>query len=72
MLGEPTPSDADPTGAWYAFEKGRETRRPRRLRRCLEARAVTRVPLFIEVDRGQHGSLDAGGHDEASTSLVRI
>jgi len=24
MLGEPTPSDADPTGAWYAFEKGAE------------------------------------------------
>ncbi|MHB8398673.1 MAG: class I SAM-dependent DNA methyltransferase [Candidatus Limnocylindrales bacterium] len=22
MLGEPTPSDADPTGTWYAFEKG--------------------------------------------------
>jgi hypothetical protein len=24
MLGEPTPSDADPTGTWYAFEKGAE------------------------------------------------
>jgi hypothetical protein len=24
MLGEPTPTDADPTGAWYAFEKGAE------------------------------------------------
>lgn len=22
MLGEPTPTDADPTGTWYAFEKG--------------------------------------------------
>jgi hypothetical protein len=22
MLGEPTPTDVDPTGAWYAFEKG--------------------------------------------------
>jgi hypothetical protein len=22
MLGEPTPTDADPTGSWYAFEKG--------------------------------------------------
>ena len=24
MLGEPTPTDADPTGSWYAFEKGAE------------------------------------------------
>jgi type II restriction/modification system DNA methylase subunit YeeA len=24
MLCEPTPTDADPTGAWYAFEKGAE------------------------------------------------
>jgi type II restriction/modification system DNA methylase subunit YeeA len=24
MLGEPTPTDADPTGSWYAFEKGDE------------------------------------------------
>src|ERR1019366_5500850 len=24
MLGEATPSNADPTGAWYAFEKGAE------------------------------------------------
>ncbi|MHB8399539.1 MAG: hypothetical protein ACYDCI_11485, partial [Candidatus Limnocylindrales bacterium] len=24
MLGEPTPSDADPSGTWYAFEKGAE------------------------------------------------
>jgi hypothetical protein len=24
MLGEPTPTDADPTGARYAFEKGAE------------------------------------------------
>ncbi len=24
MLGEPTPTDADPTGTWYAFEKGAE------------------------------------------------
>jgi len=22
MLGQPTPNDADPTGEWYAFEKG--------------------------------------------------
>ena len=22
MLGQPTPNDADPTGDWYAFEKG--------------------------------------------------
>jgi hypothetical protein len=22
MLGQPTPTDADPTGEWYAFEKG--------------------------------------------------
>src|SRR5450759_4056008 len=22
MLGEPTPTDADPTGSWYAFETG--------------------------------------------------
>ena len=26
MLGEPTPTDADPTGSWYAFEEGAETR----------------------------------------------
>jgi type II restriction/modification system DNA methylase subunit YeeA len=24
MLGEPTPAEADPTGEWYAFEKGAE------------------------------------------------
>jgi hypothetical protein len=24
MLGEPGPTQADPTGAWYAFEKGAE------------------------------------------------
>lgn len=24
MLGEPTPTDVDPTGSWYAFEKGAE------------------------------------------------
>ena len=24
MLGEPTPTDADPAGSWYAFEKGAE------------------------------------------------
>jgi hypothetical protein len=24
MLGEPSPTDADPTGSWYAFEKGAE------------------------------------------------
>ncbi len=22
MLGEPTPTDADPSGDWYCFEKG--------------------------------------------------
>jgi hypothetical protein len=22
MLGEPGPTQADPTGSWYAFEKG--------------------------------------------------
>jgi hypothetical protein len=24
LLGEPGPTEADPTGAWYAFEKGAE------------------------------------------------
>jgi hypothetical protein len=24
MLGQPTATDADPTGVWYAFEKGAE------------------------------------------------
>ena len=38
MLGVPTPNEADPTGDWYAFEKGAgKARRRRRLRRRLEA-----------------------------------
>ncbi len=29
MLGEPTPTDADPAGEWYCFERGRAPAAPR-------------------------------------------
>ena len=49
LLGEPGPTEADPTGTWYAFEKGaekldgqvrlRSTRPPRR--RSWRSRTLT-------------------------------
>ena len=35
MLGSPTPNEPDPTGDWYAFEKGAEKGHPASMHGCL-------------------------------------
>ena len=60
LLGEPTPTDADPAGEWYCFERGARKVRQRRAC-CLTLRELERwltVVICKDYHQSGHRNLD--------------